>query len=86
MQTPTPTFPAWSADSRTVYYKAFDRSLESSIWAVPVSGGPPRLLVSFDDPAMQSPRDEFATDRSRFFFTISKYESDISVLDLIAEK
>ena len=40
----------WSHDSRTIYYKAYDSSVISSLWAVPVDGGPPRLLVTFDDP------------------------------------
>jgi Tol biopolymer transport system component len=82
---PAPYFPAWSADNRTVYYKAFDASLQSSIWAVQVSGGAPRLLVKFDNPARQSNRSEFATDGKRFFFTISKYESDIWKMELLAE-
>ena len=83
---PRPTFPAWSTDSRTVYYNATDRSLRSSIWAVPASGGSPRLLVKFDDPTRQSHRQEFATDGKRFFFTISKYESDIWKLELMADE
>ena len=83
---PEPSFPEWSADSRTVYYKAFDRSLQSSIWAIPVSGGAPKLLVMFDNPARQSNRGEFATDGKRFFFTISKYESDIWKMELMAEE
>ena len=83
---PEPSFPEWSSDSRTVYYKAFDGSLQSSIWAVSVSGGAPRLLVKFDNPAKQSNRSEFATDGKRFFFTISKYESDIWKMELTSEK
>jgi serine/threonine protein kinase/Tol biopolymer transport system component len=83
---PVPHFPAWSTDSRTVYYKAFDQSMQSSIWAIAVSGGAPRLLVKFDDPSRQSNRAEFATDGKRFFFTISKYESDIWKMELMTEK
>ena len=85
-QIPTPNFPAWSKDSRIVYYKAYDGSLQSSIWAVPVSGGAPKLLVKFDDPARQSNRAEFAAGAGHFFFTVSKYESDISTMELIAGK
>jgi serine/threonine protein kinase/Tol biopolymer transport system component len=83
---PEPAFPAWSSDNRTVYYKAFDGSQQSSIWAVPISGGVPQLLVRFDNPARQSNRLEFASDGKRFFFTISKYESDIWKMELITEK
>jgi hypothetical protein len=65
-----------------VYYKAADGNQRSSIWAVPRAGGPARLLVTFDDPTMQSHRGEFAADGERFFFTISTYESDIWRLEL----
>jgi hypothetical protein len=60
--------------------------MQSSIWAAAVSGGAPRLLVKFDNPARQSNRPEFATDGKRFFFTISKYESDIWKMELMTEK
>jgi hypothetical protein len=41
--------------------------------------------VSFDDPARQSHRNEFAADGERLFFTISQYESDIWKMELITD-
>jgi Tol biopolymer transport system component len=79
---PAPAFAVWSADSRTVYYKAYDAERRSSIWSVPVNGGTPQLLVTFDDPSRPSFRREFACDGQRFFFTIARHESDIWVMDL----
>jgi len=72
-----PRFAVWSPDSRTIYYKGFDAFGQSSIWSIPASGGTPRLLVKFDDPLRPSNRTAFCTDGSRFYFTISKQESDI---------
>ncbi len=69
-----------------LYYKAYDAALRSSIWSVPVSGGPPRLLVLFDDPTRPSHRAEFTTDGERFFFTITEHESDIWVMELLTEE
>jgi Tol biopolymer transport system component len=80
---PEPEYPIWSPDSRTIYYKAYDRDRNSSIWSVPVTGGPPRLLVRFDDPSRRSLRREFATDGRRFFFTIAHDESDIWTMELL---
>ena len=77
--------PIWSRDSRTIYYKAYDTQLHKSIWAVPATGGQPRLLVAFDDPARRSLRREFATDGQRFYFTIASDESDIWTLELISK-
>ena len=54
------------ATAKTIYYKAYDAQLQTSIWAVSVDGGQPRLLVTFDDPTRRSLRREFATDGRRF--------------------
>ena len=78
-----PAFAYWSADSRTIYYKAYDEQERSSIWAVPASGGTPRLLIRFDDPARPSNRREFATDGKRLYFTIAQPESDIWLMELL---
>ena len=79
---PIPVFPEWSSDGRTVYYKARDSEGTASLWAVPVVGGTPRLLVRFDDPSRPSNRREFTTDGERFYFTIGRQESDIWLMEL----
>ena len=79
---PEPRFAYWSADARTLYYKAYDDRQQSSIWSIPVEGGTPRLLIRFDDPSRPSPRLEFATDGRVLYFTITEYESDIWVMEL----
>ena len=80
---PEPAYSIWAADSRTIYYKAYDRGGQSSIWSVPVVGGEPRMLVRFDDPSRRSLRREFATDGRRFYFTIARDESDIWAMELL---
>ena len=82
---PRPSYPIWSRDSRTIYYKAYDAQLQTSIWSVPVDGGEPQLLVTFDDPNRRSLRREFATDGQRFYFTIASDESDIWAMELISK-
>ncbi len=83
---PSSFFPAWSPDSKTVYFKAKNKERNSSIWSVPVSGGIPKLLVKFDDPARKSNRPEFTTDGQHFYFTITDYQSDIWLLNLLNDK
>jgi TolB protein len=82
---PQPSYPIWSHDSRTIYYKAYDAQLQTSIWAVAIDGSRPRLLVTFDDPMRRSLRREFATDGRRFYFTIANDESDLWAMQLIAK-
>jgi len=73
---------SWSLDGRTIYFKASDREGRASIWAVAATGGHPRLLVRFDDPAKPSYRPQWATDGRRFYFTINDRQSDIYVAEL----
>jgi Tol biopolymer transport system component len=82
---PEPTYAIWSRDSRSIYYKAYDRDRHSSIWSVPVTGGQPRLLVRFDDPSRRSQRREFATDGQRFYFTVAHDESDLWAMELLTK-
>jgi Tol biopolymer transport system component/predicted Ser/Thr protein kinase len=82
---PEPAYPVWSRDSRTIYYKAYDRDRHSTIWSVPVTGGAARLLVRFDDPSRRSLRREFATDGQRFYFTVARDESDIWAMELLTK-
>jgi Tol biopolymer transport system component len=82
---PEPAYPLWSRDSRTIYYKAYDRDRRSTIWSVPVAGGPARLLVRFDDPSRRSQRREFATDGHRFYFTVARDESDLWSMQLVTK-
>ncbi len=76
-----PFYADWSPDGRTIYYLA--QGVEgSSIRAVPVSGGPSRLLVRFDDPERQHTRYGFATEGHTFYFTMGSHESDLWVMEL----
>jgi Tol biopolymer transport system component/DNA-binding SARP family transcriptional activator len=79
---PGPELALWSPDGGTIYYKAFDASGRSSLWAVPAAGGQPRLLMRFDDPARPSTRPEFATDGKRLFFTVGARQSDVWEMEL----
>jgi len=78
---PAPELALWSFDSRTIFYKAFDAEGRSSLWSVDAAGGPPRILVRFDD-ARPSSRPEFATDGRRVYFTVTDRVSDIWTMEL----
>jgi dipeptidyl aminopeptidase/acylaminoacyl peptidase len=67
----------YSRSGRTLYFKSHDARGRAAFWSVPVTGGRPRLLVRFDDPARASNRFEFASDGKRFYFTIEDRQSDI---------
>jgi hypothetical protein len=51
------------------------------VWAVPLYGGTPRLIVAFDDPALDAPG-HVSVGPDRLYLTVSVYESDIWVARL----
>ena len=76
-------FAQWSRDGHTIYFKTRAAAQPAGIWAVPAEGGEPRLLVTFDDPALPSLRREFATDGKRIYFTVAQHQSDIWAVEVL---
>jgi Tol biopolymer transport system component len=72
----------YSPTGRTLYFKSHDARGRGSFWSIPVTGGRPRLLVRFDDPARASNRFEFASDGKRFYFTVEDRQSDVWVAEV----
>jgi dipeptidyl aminopeptidase/acylaminoacyl peptidase len=72
----------WSPDGRVIYLKGTDRAGRAVFWALAPAGGPPRLLMRFDDPTRSSSREEFMTDGRRLYFTMDDRQSDVYVADL----
>jgi Tol biopolymer transport system component len=77
-----PSYPVWSRDSRTIYYRTYDPAGRSAIWSVGLDGPAPRQLVRFDDPARRSLRREFATDGNVVFFTVIRDEADVYGMEI----
>ncbi|MBV6522882.1 MAG: Serine/threonine-protein kinase PknD [Gemmatimonadaceae bacterium] len=53
-----------------------------SIWRVPLNADPPREMARFDDPTRPVFRDDYATDGKQIFFTVSRLEGALWLLDL----
>jgi serine/threonine-protein kinase len=75
-------FPQWSADGRTVFHVSEDSGRVVAVVAVPVSGGPARVVVRFDDPTRPWHRYGFRVGADRIYFTLGDRQSDIWVADL----
>lgn len=73
----------WSLDGKSLQFKAHDPSGRASIWTIALSGGPPKLLVRFDDLNRPSSRQDFATDGKRFYFPMEDRQSNVSVAEII---
>ena len=77
---PNPVAIRWAPDGRTVYMKTFDATGQAALWALAVTGGPPRQVVRFDEPLRPTRRPEFAVDARRLYFTLSQSEGDVWVM------
>jgi dipeptidyl aminopeptidase/acylaminoacyl peptidase len=75
---------AASVDGPTVYLGA-SRGNQSGIWAVPLSGSEPRLIVTFEDPLLvvHSYPGTINVTGDRLYATVGEFESDIWVMDLV---
>jgi serine/threonine-protein kinase len=78
----SPTDPArYARDGRTIYAPTSHRDGRRGVWAIPVAGTAPRLLVAFDDPSLVA-AGAISVGRDRLYVTVSQYESDIWVAKL----
>jgi Tol biopolymer transport system component len=71
-----------AADGRTAYFKSHDAEGRASFWAVPLAGGPPRMLVRFEDLSRVSIRRDFAAGAGKLFFTLEDRQADIWIADI----
>lgn len=71
-----------SSDRRSVIYKTSEPSGRSSIWNLPIDGGPRRLLMRFTNPDRPTYRANVAASRTHLYFTIDDRQSDIAVAEL----
>jgi serine/threonine-protein kinase len=71
----------WSSDSRTLYFNSHDPKGNAAFWAIPVTGGQPRLLTRFDDPTRPSYRGEWSIGSGRMYYTINDRQSDVWVME-----
>ena len=72
---------SFSRDGRTIYVGGDHQDGRSGFWAVPAAGGPARLVVALDDPALDTPA-QFSVGPDHLYITVSQYESDIWVANL----
>jgi Tol biopolymer transport system component len=66
----------WLSDRSLVYYLE-DAGSATGIWSVSLTGGPPGLLVRFEDPTLDLGRGFFGISGNRLYFPLTKRESDI---------
>lgn len=69
-------------DGRTIYVPGIHRDGSQGVWAIPVAGRAPRLVIAFDDPALANPSPDLSVGADRLYLTVAQYESNIWVANL----
>jgi Tol biopolymer transport system component len=72
-------YPRFSRDGSTIYFSAYHEDGSAGIWAVPLHGGGPSLVV---ESAELVASDQFSVGPDRLYVTIAEHESDIWVADV----
>jgi hypothetical protein len=69
---------SWDPDSRHIFtLVSSDTAPFQALWSVPIDGGAPRELVTFDDPYTAFGRGTFVARGRTLYFAQLKSESDI---------
>jgi serine/threonine protein kinase len=71
----------YSRDGRTVYGISEHPDGRVGVWAIPVAGGTPRLIVALGDSTIKS-QGFVSVGRDRLYLTVTETQSDIWVADL----
>jgi Tol biopolymer transport system component len=72
----------WSPDGRSLYVRGHTEDGRTTLWSVRVSGGEPRLLLTFDGINLGTSRGGWGVRANQFVFTNVDQRSDIWVLEV----
>lgn len=76
----------WSADGKSLIFKAHDDRGRASFWRASIAGGPPKQLALLNDLARPSNRRDFHADARRIYFTIEDKQSNVWVAEVVPRK
>jgi serine/threonine protein kinase/Tol biopolymer transport system component len=82
---PSGGYPVFSQDGSIIYTAARRNDGTAGIWAIPVRGGEPRLVIAYDDDDLDG-QIWLTVQRDRVYLTVRQDESDIWVADVEVER
>jgi Tol biopolymer transport system component len=71
----------WARDGR-IYFRVREPDGRLSLVSLSPDGGPPTVLVRPRDASRAGPRADWFTDGRRLYFTMSRYDGDVSIVEI----
>ncbi len=73
---------AFTPDGNVILFNAFDAGFYRHVWAVPVEGGSPRIVVDFSNSSKILYPNGLSVRGDQLYLSLGEFESDIWVMDL----
>jgi len=80
---PRATFLAWDTGRSDIWFLGHDSTGQGGIWAIPLGGGPPRLVVDLHDEMGRVNGPTLASDGQRLYFTLDERFSNVRWAELV---
>ena len=74
--------PDWSLDGRLIYFTGTAVDGSRALYALPATGGEPRVVVRYDDPTRELFFVGFSIGIGKVYVSLGEYEADIYAMDL----
>jgi hypothetical protein len=74
----------WSADGLSVYTRSLDATGATSFWSVPLDGGAPRQLITFDGSGLSPSRGGWEIVQGQLVYPAAEQRADVYVLEVNA--
>ncbi len=71
----------WSADGRSIITRSHDAQGRTTFWSVPLTGGPPQLLFTFDADGPAPSRGGWGVYQNRIVYPAAEQRSDVWVME-----
>jgi Tol biopolymer transport system component/DNA-binding SARP family transcriptional activator len=80
---PIATFLAWDAGRPDIWFLGHDSTGSGGVWAMPLRGGTPRLVMDFRDEIGRVNGPTLASDGKRLYFTLDERFSNVRWAELV---
>jgi len=72
----------WSADGHSIYTRSLDAAGGTSFWSIPLDGGSPRQLLTFDANGSPPSRGGWEITQGQLIYPTAEQRADVYVMEV----